>query len=177
MVSKFSMKVLVCQKYQESLSLPSSLLRFGCMIMPPELKSLSALFMKVDRHKYLVTSKCLFENILLEDTIIQSNYYLVTRYSYWVREVSYYKILLLFSVSNYYLQDKKIRYCPSLPTRSCLLSLLVLFLCKFCAFTNDVNYSFFFLSTHTTEAIFLGFIYSCLDVICTDTLILCSSNQ
>ena len=82
--------------------------------MPPELKRLSALFMKVDCHKYLVASKCLFENILLEDTIIQPNYYLITRYSYWVREVCYFKILLFFSVSNYYLQDKKIRYCPSL---------------------------------------------------------------
>ena len=58
--------------------------------------------------------KLFFENILLEDTIIQPNYYLITRYSYWVWGVSYYKILLLFSVSNYYLQDKKIRYCPSL---------------------------------------------------------------
>ena len=82
--------------------------------MPPELKSLSALFMKVDCHKYLVTLKCLFENILLEDTIIQPNHYLIARYCYWVREVSYYKILLLFSVSNYYFQDKKKRYCPSL---------------------------------------------------------------
>ena len=30
------------------------------------------------------------------------------------RKVSYYKILLLISVSRYYLQDAKIRYCPSL---------------------------------------------------------------
>ena len=67
-----------------------------------------------NRHKYLVTSKCFFQSILLQDTIIQPNYYLITRYSYSVRKVSYYKILLLFSVSNYYLQDNKIRYCPSL---------------------------------------------------------------
>ena len=80
-----------------------------------------------NRHKYLVTSKCFFQSILLQDTIIQPNYYLITRYSYSVRKVSYYKILLLFSVSNYYLQDSKIRYCPSLTVSSmkdCLKSLV-----------------------------------------------------
>ena len=46
--SKFSMKVLVCLKDHKSLVLPSSFLRFGCIIMPPKLKSLSALFMKID---------------------------------------------------------------------------------------------------------------------------------
>ena len=102
-VSKFTMQVLVARPIRSLLnSLPSSLLRFGCIILPPELKSLSALFMKVDCHKYLVTSKCLFENILLEDTIIQLDNYLITRHSYWFQELSYYKILLLFSVSNYY---------------------------------------------------------------------------
>ena len=55
-----------------------------------------------------------FENILLQDTVIEQNLYLITRYSYFKRKVSYYKILLLILVSRYYLQDTKIRYCPSL---------------------------------------------------------------
>ena len=82
-----------------------------------------------NRHKYLVTSKCFFQSILLQDTIIQPNYYLITRYSYSVRKVSYYKILLLFSVSNYYLQDNKIRYCPSLFLKGSLSIDILLEIC------------------------------------------------
>ena len=55
-----------------------------------------------------------FENILLQDAVIEQNLYLITRYSYFKRKVSCYKILLLISVSRYYLQDTKIRYCLSL---------------------------------------------------------------
>ena len=55
-----------------------------------------------------------FENILLQDTVIEQNLYLITIYSYFKRKVSYYKMLLFVSVSRYYLQDTKIRYCPSL---------------------------------------------------------------
>ena len=65
-----------------------------------------------------------FENILLQDTVIEQNLYLSTRCSYFKRKVSYYKILLLISVSRYYLQDTKIRYCPSLV----LLTFLIVFL-------------------------------------------------
>ena len=55
-----------------------------------------------------------FENILLQDTVIEQNLYLITRESYFKRKVSYYKILLLILVSRYYLKDTKIRYRPSL---------------------------------------------------------------
>ena len=55
-----------------------------------------------------------FENILLQDTVIEQKVYLITICSYLKRNISYYKILLLISVSRYYLQDTKIRYCPSL---------------------------------------------------------------
>ena len=55
-----------------------------------------------------------FENILLQDTVVEQNLYFITRESFFEKKVSYYKILLLISVSRYYLQDTKIRYCPSL---------------------------------------------------------------
>ena len=55
-----------------------------------------------------------FENILLQDTVIEQDLYLSTRYSYFQSKVSSYKILLLILVSRYYLQDTKRRYCPSL---------------------------------------------------------------
>ena len=49
--------------------------------------------------------------------VIEQNMYLITRYSYIKRKASYYKILLLTLVSRYYLQDTKIRCCPSLMMR------------------------------------------------------------
>ena len=39
-----------------------------------------------------------FENILLQDTVIEQNLYLITRYRYFKRKVSYYKILLQDSI-------------------------------------------------------------------------------
>ena len=42
-----------------------------------------------------------FENILLQDTVIEQNFYLITRYSYFKRKVCYYKTLLLILVSGY----------------------------------------------------------------------------
>ena len=55
-----------------------------------------------------------FENISLQDTVIEQNLHLITRYSYFNRKVSNYKMLLLISVSRYSLQDTKIRYYQSL---------------------------------------------------------------
>ena len=55
-----------------------------------------------------------FETVLLQDTRIQQNWYLGARCSYFRREVSYCKIILLVSVSRYYLHEAKIRYCSSL---------------------------------------------------------------
>ena len=72
----------------------------------------SALFIKVA--KVSCNFEGSFENILLQDTVVEQNLYLITRYSYFKRKVFYYKILLLISISRYYLQDTKIRYCPSL---------------------------------------------------------------
>ena len=75
--------------------------------------STSALFIKRGT-KVSCNFEGFFESILLQDTVIEQNLYLITRYSYFKRKVSYYKVLLLISVSRYYLQDTKIRYCPSL---------------------------------------------------------------
>ena len=67
-----------------------------------------------------------FENILLQDTVIEQNLYLITRYTYLKRKVSYYKILLLISVSRYYLQDiKALAKCSRLfaiQRSTCMLS-------------------------------------------------------
>ena len=72
----------------------------------------SALFIKSG--KVSCNFERFFENVLLQDTVIEQNLYLITRYSFFKRKVSYYKILLLILVSRYYLQDTKVRYCPSL---------------------------------------------------------------
>ena len=66
--------------------------------------------------KYLVTLKGFLKisYYKIQKIVIEQNLYLIIRYSYFKREVSYYKILLLISVSRYYLQGTKIRYCPSL---------------------------------------------------------------
>ena len=72
----------------------------------------SALFIKVA--KVSCNFEGFFENILIQDTVIAQYLYLITRYSYFKKKVFYYKILLLISISRYYLQDTKIRCCPSL---------------------------------------------------------------
>ena len=74
----------------------------------------SALFINVA--KVSCNFEGLFENILLQDTAIEQSLYLITRYSYFKRKVSYYKILLLISASRYYLHYTKIRQYLSLMT-------------------------------------------------------------
>ena len=80
----------------------------NCDTLP--LKSLlsSALFIKRGA-KVSSNVEAFFESILLQDTVIKENLYPITRYSYIETKVSYHKILLLISVSRYYLQDTKIR--------------------------------------------------------------------
>ena len=81
--------------------------------LPPKSLLSSAVFIKRGA-KVSCNVKEFFESILLQDTVIGQNLHLITRYSYFKRKVSYYKILLLISVSRYHLKDTKIKYCPSL---------------------------------------------------------------
>ena len=78
-----------------------------------------------------------FENILLQDTITEQTLYLITDAVTFKKEVSYYKILLLISVSEYYLQDTKVRYYPSLLVTILVQSIISLPILSNC-FTDAV---------------------------------------
>ena len=81
--------------------------------LPPKSLLSSALFIKRGA-KVSCNVKGFCESILLQDTVIKQNLYLITRNSYFKSKVSYYIILLLISASRYYLKDTKMRYYPSL---------------------------------------------------------------